>query len=112
MTKVLPEQREEIKRKEMHFNYTTRHIPPSKPQTGFPGYYALVPFFLLTSIGCVMALVVYVRRRSRLDELRHRLIPLYSYDPAEEEGEWEEEEEEEEDELAEPLYQEGKLSFL
>lgn len=24
----------------------------------------------------------------RLDELRHRLIPLYSYDPAEEQEDW------------------------
>nr|XP_040018699.1 uncharacterized protein C3orf18 homolog isoform X1 [Gasterosteus aculeatus aculeatus] len=106
------EQREEIKPKEMHFNYT---ISPSKPNPGFPGYYALIPFVLLTLIGCVMALVVYVRRKSRLDELRHRLIPLYSYDPAEDEGEWEASGgrgEEEEEELAELLYKEGKLSFL
>lgn len=33
----------------------------------------------------------------RLDELRHRLIPLYSYDPGEEQ-EWENEEDANEDE--------------
>lgn len=36
----------------------------------------------------------------RLDELRHRLIPLYSYDPTEEQEEWERADREEEEELA------------
>lgn len=49
----------------------------------------------------------------RLDELRHRLIPLYSYDPAEDEGEWEASGgrgEEEEEELAVSRPQKIKLS--
>ena len=33
---------------------------------------------------------------SRLDQLRHRLLPLYTYDPAEQEEDWGEEDEEEE----------------
>ncbi|XP_054475565.1 small integral membrane protein 29-like [Anoplopoma fimbria] len=97
-------------RQKMHFNHTTPHISPSKPKAGFPGYYALIPLVLITLIGCVIAMVVYIRRKSRLDELRHRLIPLYSYDPTEEEDQWEDAGREEE-ELAEPLYKEGKLSF-
>lgn len=28
---------------------------------------------------------------SRLDKLRHHLMPLYNFDPAEEEGDWESE---------------------
>ncbi|XP_035521157.1 uncharacterized protein C3orf18 homolog [Morone saxatilis] len=96
----------------MHFNHTTPHISPTNPKPGFPGYYALIPFVLLTLIGCIVAMVIYIRRRSRLDELRHRLIPLYSYDPAEEQDNWGDSgKENEEEELAEPLYKEGRLSF-
>ncbi|XP_031723551.1 uncharacterized protein LOC116394526 isoform X3 [Anarrhichthys ocellatus] len=102
---------EEIKYTEMHFNHTTPHISPPNPKPGFPGYYALIILVLLLLIGCVIAMVLYIRRRSRLDELRHRLIPLYSYDPAEEQEEWEDAGREEEEELSEPLYKEGKLSF-
>ncbi|XP_034736221.1 small integral membrane protein 29-like [Etheostoma cragini] len=103
--------REEIEQKEMHFNTTTPHISPPNHKSGFPGYYAPLPFVLLILIGCVLAMVVYIRRRrSRLGELRHRMIPLYSYDAAEEEEEWEDSGREEE-ELNEPLYKEGKLFF-
>ncbi|XP_070829232.1 small integral membrane protein 29-like [Chaetodon trifascialis] len=102
---------EESEQKEMHFNYTTPLISTHNPKPGFPGYYALVLFVLLLLIGCIVAVVVYIRRRSRLDELRHRLIPLYSYDPAEQEDWGDGGVEDEEEELAEPLYKEGKLSF-
>ncbi|XP_044048733.1 protein Bouncer isoform X3 [Siniperca chuatsi] len=102
--------KEETEQKEMHFNHTTPHVSPPNPKPGFPGYYALIPFVLLTLIGCIVAMVVYIRRRSRLDELRHRLIPLYSHDPAEEQDDWGDTGKEDE-ELAEPLYKEGKLSF-
>ncbi|XP_056243595.1 uncharacterized protein LOC130176493 isoform X2 [Seriola aureovittata] len=106
----------EIEQKEMHFNHTTPHISPLNPKPGFPGYYALIPFVLLILIGCVVAAVVYIRRKAsffsfRLDELRHRLIPLYSYDPAEEQDWSDGGREDEDEELAEPLYKEGKLSF-
>lgn len=43
----------------------------------------------------------------RLDELRHRLIPLYSYDPAEQQEEWGDTDREENDEelaVRKPLY--------
>ncbi|KAM9352689.1 uncharacterized protein C3orf18-like [Symphorus nematophorus] len=101
--------KEEIEQREMHFNHTTPHISTPDPKPGFRGYYALIPFALLTVIGCIVATVVYIRRRSRLDELRHRLIPLYTYDPTEEQdwGDYAKEDEE----LAEPLCKEGKLLF-
>ncbi|XP_037622898.1 small integral membrane protein 29-like [Sebastes umbrosus] len=104
--------REEIKQKEMLSNNTTPHISPFKPKpAGSPGFYALIPIVLLILIGCVAAVVCYFRRRSRLDEMRHRLIPLYNYDPAEEQDEWVDTSREEEEELAEPLFKVGKLSF-
>ncbi|XP_074488663.1 small integral membrane protein 29-like [Sebastes fasciatus] len=93
-------------------NNTTPHISPLKPKpAGSPGFYALIPIVLLILIGCAVAVVCYFRRRSRLDELRHRLIPLYNYDPAEEQDEWVDTSREEEEELAEPLFKVGKLSF-
>ncbi|XP_072241336.1 small integral membrane protein 29-like [Leuresthes tenuis] len=96
----------------MNFNNTTPHVSPSFGKPGFPGYYSLIPFVLLTLIGCIVAVVFYIRRRSRLDELRHRLIPLYSYDPAEDQEEWGEAgRDDEEAELAEPLYKKGQLSL-
>ncbi|KAK5867181.1 hypothetical protein PBY51_011696 [Eleginops maclovinus] len=55
--------------------------------------------------------VYYFRRKSRLDELRHRMIPLYTYDAAEEQDQWDDADREEDEELAEPLYKKGKLSF-
>ncbi|XP_037833975.1 small integral membrane protein 29-like [Kryptolebias marmoratus] len=96
----------------MNQNHTTplTSAPHNKPT--FSGYYALIPLLLLTVIGCIVAVVCYLKRRSRLDELRHRLIPLYSYDPTEVEEEWDEaDKRNEEEELAEPLYKEARLSF-
>ncbi|KAM9754721.1 small integral membrane protein 29-like isoform 1-T2 [Menidia menidia] len=96
----------------MNLNNTTPYIPPSNSKPGFPGNYALIPIFVLPLIGCIVAVVFYIKRRSRLDELRHRLIPLYSYDPAEDQDEWGESgREDEEAELAEPLYKKGQLSL-
>ncbi|XP_036963208.1 small integral membrane protein 29-like [Acanthopagrus latus] len=96
---------------EMRSNLTTPHIYPTNPKLGFPGYYTLIPLVLLTLIGCVVAAVVYIRRRARLDELRHRLIPLYNYDPTEEQEDWGDADKEEDEELTEPLYREGKLAL-
>uniref|UniRef100_A0A674CSW4 Small integral membrane protein 29 n=1 Tax=Salmo trutta TaxID=8032 RepID=A0A674CSW4_SALTR len=44
----------------------------------------LVPFFLITFIGIAAAVVMYVRRKRRIDRLRHQLLPVYTYDPSEE----------------------------
>ncbi|XP_062246418.1 uncharacterized protein C3orf18-like [Platichthys flesus] len=105
---------EDIGHREMYSNHTTPSVSPTKAAPGCPGlpaYSVLVPLALLTLMGCAAAVVLYIRSKSRLDELRHRLIPLYTYDPAEEE-EWRDADVgDEEEELAEPLYKEGTLSF-
>ncbi|XP_020362186.1 small integral membrane protein 29-like [Oncorhynchus nerka] len=44
----------------------------------------LVPFFLITFIGIAAAVVLYVRKKRRIDRLRHQLLPVYTYDPSEE----------------------------
>ncbi|KAG7522427.1 hypothetical protein JOB18_021940 [Solea senegalensis] len=97
---------EETKHEEMLFNLTTPKISPLLPNPG----YIIAPCVILILIGCVVAVVAYMRTKSRLDELRHRLIPLYSYDPAEAED-WREEGRSDDEELTEPLYTEGKLSL-
>ncbi|XP_061730580.1 uncharacterized protein C3orf18 isoform X1 [Nerophis ophidion] len=44
----------------------------------------LVPFGIITVIGLALALLLYIRKRKRLEKLRHQLMPMYSFDPAEE----------------------------
>lgn len=39
------------------FNQTTQHISTPSPGAGSGAYYALVPFVLLTLLGCVVAVV-------------------------------------------------------
>uniref|UniRef100_A0A8D0FMG7 Small integral membrane protein 29 n=1 Tax=Strix occidentalis caurina TaxID=311401 RepID=A0A8D0FMG7_STROC len=46
--------------------------------------YVLGPFLLVTLLGALLAAVMYVQKKRRFDRLRHRLLPMYSYDPAEE----------------------------
>ncbi|XP_061688433.1 uncharacterized protein C3orf18 homolog [Syngnathoides biaculeatus] len=44
----------------------------------------LVPFGVITVIGLALALLLYIRKRKRLEKLRHQLMPMYNFDPAEE----------------------------
>ncbi|XP_077460215.1 uncharacterized protein C3orf18 homolog [Stigmatopora argus] len=44
----------------------------------------LLPFGVITVLGLALALMLYVRKRKRLEKLRHQLMPMYSFDPAEE----------------------------
>ncbi|XP_061869563.1 small integral membrane protein 29 isoform X1 [Colius striatus] len=46
--------------------------------------YVLGPFLLLTLLGALLAAVMYIQKKRRSERLRHRLLPMYSYDPAEE----------------------------
>ncbi|XP_077372004.1 small integral membrane protein 29-like isoform X2 [Festucalex cinctus] len=71
----------------MYYNQTASHVSPTNANRGFV-VYALIPFGILTLLVSAAALVVFIKRRMRLDELRHRLIPVYSYDPAEEDHHW------------------------
>lgn len=47
----------------------------------------------------------------RLDELRHRLIPLYSYDPAEQEDDWGDGDEDKEGDLGQTVSEQDNLHF-
>nr|XP_020453777.1 uncharacterized protein C3orf18 homolog [Monopterus albus] len=44
----------------------------------------LVPFGIITVIVLAVALMLYIRKRKRLEKLRHQLMPMYNFDPAEE----------------------------
>ncbi|KAK3589465.1 hypothetical protein CHS0354_030587 [Potamilus streckersoni] len=52
--------------------------------------YVLIPLGTLILVAVMAFVVVMICRRSKLDRLRHHLMPLYSFDPAEE-GDWESE---------------------
>ncbi|XP_036373725.1 small integral membrane protein 29-like [Megalops cyprinoides] len=95
-------------------NNKTPDLQPFGPRAGLP--YMLIPFLGLTLLGLLIALGAYIRRRQRIDELRHKLIPLYSYDPTEQDLDSEEDSGDEDDELTQPLRDRdrdfnGQLSF-
>ncbi|CAL8291306.1 unnamed protein product [Boreogadus saida] len=83
---------------------------PSPRGTLHPVYLVVAAALLASVLVCLMAVAIYFRRRARLDQLRHRLLPLYTYDPAEQEEDWGEEDEEEE-RLEESLLKKRQLAF-
>ncbi|XP_074044466.1 small integral membrane protein 29-like [Macrotis lagotis] len=56
---------------------------PSTPRAASDSMvgYVLGPFFLIT---LVVAVMTYIQKKKRVDRLPHHLLPMYSYDPAEE----------------------------
>ncbi|KAK7890901.1 hypothetical protein WMY93_022864 [Mugilogobius chulae] len=72
---------------ETNLNHTTAYVSPSTHAAtstnaqNSHGFYALIPIVLATLVALVM--LMYFKRKSQLDELRHRMLPLYRYDPAE-----------------------------
>ncbi|XP_078272774.1 small integral membrane protein 29-like [Rhinoraja longicauda] len=53
--------------------------------------FMLIPLTLLAAIGIAIVVVRYVRKRRRLEKLRNKLVPIYSYDPSEDRNNVEEE---------------------
>ncbi|XP_064822911.1 uncharacterized protein C3orf18 homolog [Oncorhynchus masou masou] len=51
----------------------------------------LVPFGIITVIGLTLVMMLYIRKRKRLEKLRHQLMPMYNFDPAEEQDDLEQE---------------------
>ncbi|CAL8261240.1 unnamed protein product [Merluccius merluccius] len=84
-------------------NSTLPDVSPKGPAAGLQHvyYYVLTAVALATLMGSLVAVVLYFRQkaRSRLDDLRHRLLPLYTYDPTEQEEDWGDEERGEEEQL-------------
>ncbi|XP_036047603.1 uncharacterized protein C3orf18 homolog isoform X1 [Onychomys torridus] len=51
----------------------------------------LLSFGIITVIGLAVAMVLYIRKKKRLEKLRHQLMPMYNFDPTEEQDELEQE---------------------
>ncbi|GAB1294641.1 Expressed sequence AI413582 [Apodemus speciosus] len=51
----------------------------------------LLSFGIITVIGLAVAMVLYIRKKKRLEKLRHQLMPMYTFDPTEEQDELEQE---------------------
>ncbi|XP_022428724.1 uncharacterized protein C3orf18 homolog [Monodon monoceros] len=51
----------------------------------------LLSFGIITVIGLAVAMVLYIRKKKRLEKLRHQLMPMYNFDPTEEQDELERE---------------------
>lgn len=51
----------------------------------------LLSFGIITVIGLAVAMVLYIRKKKRLEKLHHQLMPMYSFDPTEEQDELEQE---------------------
>ncbi|XP_069693423.1 uncharacterized protein C3orf18 homolog [Periplaneta americana] len=64
-------------------------IAPLSIEEGMWSMKILAPIFILCFIGVIIIMVYMAIRKRRLDHLRHHLMPLYNFDPAEEGEDWE-----------------------
>ncbi|KAM9325761.1 uncharacterized protein C3orf18 homolog [Gastrophryne carolinensis] len=51
----------------------------------------LLSLGIVTVIGLAVTMVLYIRKQKRLEKLRHQLMPMYNFDPAEEQEDLEQE---------------------
>ncbi|XP_077385010.1 uncharacterized protein C3orf18 homolog isoform X2 [Festucalex cinctus] len=68
---------------ESSFNTSATAFPEAVMESSGMGM-LLVPFGIITLIGLALAVMLYIRKRKRLEKLRHQLMPMYNFDPAEE----------------------------
>ncbi|CAL4132163.1 unnamed protein product [Meganyctiphanes norvegica] len=61
--------------------------PPVSNKAGT--HLALTMFFLVIVTGLSFGVVWYIRRRRRLEQLRHQLMPQYNFDPTDDQDDWE-----------------------
>ncbi|XP_069760102.1 small integral membrane protein 29-like isoform X2 [Narcine bancroftii] len=71
-------------------NQTANTTPESNRSPLVLGF-VLIPVMLLAAIGIAIAVGRYIRKRRRLENLRNKLVPIYSYDPSEDQHNVEEE---------------------
>ncbi|XP_069101027.1 small integral membrane protein 29-like [Argopecten irradians] len=82
-------------------NSTTVAVPPSIPSSGSHALvYIFIPLGSLLVVVLLAIAVVIVLRRSKMEKLRHHLMPMYSFDPADEDEDWESELLEDQDKVA------------
>ncbi|XP_043098471.1 uncharacterized protein C3orf18 homolog isoform X1 [Puntigrus tetrazona] len=65
-------------------------LPVASVEGGGMGM-VLVPFGIITVIGLAVVVLLYIRKKKRLEKLRHQLMPMYNFDPAEEQDDLEQE---------------------
>jgi len=51
--------------------------------------YVIIPIGAVIFTLLIIAVVIFMLKKNRLDKLRHHLMPLYNFDPAEEGEDWE-----------------------
>ncbi|XP_067855578.1 small integral membrane protein 29-like [Heptranchias perlo] len=69
----------------------TASTPPDSNHSASILRFMLIPVTVLAAIGIAVVVIRYVRRRRRLEKLRNKLVPIYSYDPSEDHNDVEEE---------------------
>ncbi|XP_044129209.1 uncharacterized protein C3orf18 homolog [Bufo gargarizans] len=69
------------------YNGSRGLIPAGTPTVGT----WLLSLGIVTVIGLAVAMVLYIRKQKRLEKLRHQLMPMYNFDPAEEQEDLEQE---------------------
>ncbi|CAL1594963.1 unnamed protein product [Knipowitschia caucasica] len=93
---------------ENYLNYTTG-APPSPQSKDNTGIYCLILIPIVLIALAILATVFYLKKRKRRsDELRHRLVPVYMYDPAEQDQD--DLNYDSEQEVEKPLQRYGRLS--
>lgn len=65
-------------------SFNATKLPAVVDEGSGMGISVLVPFGIITMIGLAVAIMLYIRKRKRLEKLRHQLMPMYNFDPAEE----------------------------
>ncbi|PAA64305.1 hypothetical protein BOX15_Mlig025613g2, partial [Macrostomum lignano] len=79
------------------YTVTTPAVQTLKPEAGAEHHaglshfvlFVIIPLLVLLFLLFVGFVVVLCMRKLRLDKLRHRLMPLYQFDPADADREWE-----------------------
>ncbi|XP_015910691.2 small integral membrane protein 29 [Parasteatoda tepidariorum] len=69
-------------------NITLKH-ENVEPANTFLLDFVILPLTIIVITVIIVGLIAFVIRKKQLDKLRHHLMPLYSFDPAEEGEDWE-----------------------
>uniref|UniRef100_UPI00398EFDA9 small integral membrane protein 29-like n=1 Tax=Pristiophorus japonicus TaxID=55135 RepID=UPI00398EFDA9 len=71
-------------------NQTVSTPPDTNHSASILGF-MLIPVTIIAVIGIAVVVIRYIRKRRRLEKLRNKLVPIYSYDPSEDHNDVEEE---------------------
>ncbi|XP_078596454.1 uncharacterized protein LOC144873223 isoform X2 [Branchiostoma floridae x Branchiostoma japonicum] len=92
------------------------YLPPQPGEHHSTAHIVLVwvfaPLGTLLTVLFLVALGFYIRKRRRLEKLRHQLMPLYNFDPSEEGDDWESELLNEVKDTSSLVSDRGKVSWI